>query len=245
MRRIVMIMVVIIAIFVAISIAILNTPTRWFYDMVPADVTDIDDARLGKGNIWLQPHNMSRVFNVKWHWCPSMNVLRWCIDIQDHALDISFEYFANFNVIAMAEQLKIRNLDMKINDVGSLHPVGGVLKADLLLNVAELEVSSLTCPQENIEVFRGQGEVQNIAIMGSAFDDVQLGIEMNAGELLIPFQNNDLSGRLSLKDNYYQFNTQLTAPSGMEAMLKTLAKPLGDGRYEVVLQGNIPCNTTN
>jgi hypothetical protein len=200
--------------------------------------TDIDRSTVFRGEMYLdlaRAPTLGRVL-ASWHWCPGLQPLTWCMEMQAIDLEIDGHVslgFSSVSIWAANAQLT------------SLLPIGiasSLASMQASVRVEELVVADLSCPAGSLEKLTASAEVVDITLFGSSLGGANLAATGSQGAAEARLFGDHMAGNFeSSSDLNYSGVFAITPTPELEPLFNQLARPGATGEYEWRASGRLPC----
>ena len=104
-----------------------------------------------------------------------------------------------------------------------------------------LRVMSFDCPLQNLDELSAQFQVGNMHVMGAPVGDHQIVAKNHGADVEVTIDGESVDGTVSIADGTYVAEGRLLASGQLEAIARSLMRPLGASRYAWEVKGSIPC----
>jgi len=200
--------------------------------------TDIDRSTVFRGEMYLDLATVPTLGRVlaSWHWCPGMQPLTWCMELQAIDLEIDGHIslgFSSVSIWAASAQLT------------SLLPIGiasSLASMQASIKIEELVVADLSCPAGSLEKLTASAEVVDITFFGSSLGDANLAANGSQGAAEARLIGDHVAANFeSSSDLNYSGVFAVTPTPELEPLFNQFARPGAAGEYEWRASGRLPC----
>lgn len=228
---------------------LLNFPVAWLLPEDRFSVTYMDRVTLGRGRIWVayqapefQPDGLpvaqaeiaaiAGVNEMRWQWCPRSGLLNWCVEFENALGRVAGV------VSPEREGLSATRV------VGEFALSPGQLPASgrVLLELAKLRLTDLNCPLSGGAEIVGDMRILNVEFMSAPLGDHRLLLASVApGQIDLDIKGDTTSGELVIDRGEVAGTLQLRPPAVLSQQVAAIARPLGDGSFQIDFKGKVPC----
>ena len=227
---------VLVAVFIAANLSVTRLVD---FEAQGLQVENTADARVYSGSLRLRSIELPElgVFNLTWHWCPSLTLLTWCTDLSGDALE------ADGNIgLKFSGELQLTDLSMELDSLGSIGLASMLYDAKLTGVIYSALISDINCPLRDASDIAAEFRLLDMHMLGQSMDEVEIAVSQNADNYLINLTGTQLEGELKVDSNLdYLGVGEIEPPSALAGMMGSLARPIGNGRYAWEIQGQVPC----
>lgn len=207
------------------------------WDEYQVTATDIDHSTIFGGEMYLelaQVPTLGRVL-VNWQWCPGLQLMSWCVDLQARDFDFDGRVSLGFS------SLSIQAAELQLS---SLTPVGvtpSLASLQASAQIEELTVSDFSCPAGSLERLVAHAGIVDITFFGSSLGEASLSATATQGVSEATLDGDFVSGSFQANTLDYSGVFAVIPTSELEPLFGQFGQPDSDGEYEWTVSGRLPC----
>ena len=230
--------VVVLGIFVTMILAAANLPARLFAgdSLEGISYTDLTGASFMQGDLWVDIAHVPGLTHLVYHWCPTLSVLSWCVDLTHPAFDLSGRVS-----LARSNRLSLSNVQLRSLDMAALGLASSLVDARLNGRIDAMTAALSDCPMRSIERLDGQISSEQIRVFGIPAGAHAIDFATRDSAIDARLSGEMFSGKLSLANGRYSAEGEMLAPESMSGMAQSFMRPLGDNRFGWQIGGDLPC----
>lgn len=209
------------------------------FEAIGFEVENTEDARIKSGSLRLRSADLAElgIFELRWAWCPSWPVLKWCTELDSDSL--SAEGQLGYR---LSGALGISSMHFEMNSLSMLGLVPGLLDARLTGQIRSLEIVDFDCPLRDARNLDALIEMRDPKILGNSLQSIRAELSQSEGDYQVALSGDQVSGEFLMDSRLsYRGKGEMVPPPSMAGLMDSMAIPLGNGRYGWELEGAIPC----
>ena len=197
------------------------------------------DARLWRGQLAMHfvDYPQLGLVQLNWHLCPSLSGFEWCL--QGIADDFDFQTLAGYAGDGM---IRVRDLEFNASELAGFGLAPSLFAAQVAGKFDYVLFNTAGCPLANLQASGGM-QLTASQILGTSLGAVGIAVtDGEGGRQFIDLTGDRLQGRFELDPALnFSGSGEISPPQQLHAMMQSLARPLGNGRFAWELQGVVPC----
>lgn len=238
-------LLVIAAILVVLLYACFKLPLSllWREDMQRFGITDLSNASLSSGHLWLGHDDVSGLVEVNYRWCPINGLGTWCMEVESEAGSFDAQVAPRPSSLSVSDAHVHRVSQEFLHQALAplLGPFSKTVDGNIQGEIEFLRIASYECPMQNLRELSAQLEVSRFSVAGASIGDHQI-VARNLGQAIeVDIGGTSIEGKVNLEGGSYEAEGQLLASPQIESVVRSLMSSLGDNRYGWEIKGSIPC----
>lgn len=229
-----------------VLMVLVNLPVRFFLgDLLNQSgknisYTDLGGASLLEGDLWVTLDGFPGLTHLTYQWCPGLSPLNWCVDLQHSAFGLSGQ-FAVSDLLSESLLIHVSDMDINALDIKALGIASGLIDARINGRIDRMVFELSNCPVKTIKQLQGELTSSNIQVFGFSAGAHQLSLASSESAVNARIAGSTFQGNIQVSGGAYRAEGEMRAPETMEAMARSLMRPLGGNRFGWQINGDLPC----
>jgi len=219
----------------------------WREEMQRFGITDLSNASLSSGHLWVGQDDISGLVEVNYRWCPAKGLGTWCMEVEGEMGSFDAQVAPRRSSFSVSDARVYRVSRERLHQFLEpffdplLGPFAKTVDGDIQGEIEFLHAASYECPMQNLRELSAQLEVSRFSVAGAVMGDHQI-VARNLGQAIeIDINGTSLQGKVNVENSSYDAEGQLLASPQIESVVRSLMRSLGGSRYGWDIKGSIPC----